>query len=257
MIALSVAAGLCLLTVGGLVWQAAAGGRLVLSGFDGFGVLAGFVAAVIAATAFGPLNGLSLVVALMLHEAGHVVGAWLAGRQVAEFRLLHAFTGLRPDDAGLERDIDRFMHALMGAGLSVAPMALAVTLALALAGTPTAGFFTALAISLALVNTVNLMPFHPLDGGRCIEMVARALSPAVLHLATATGVAAMFLAGYLAGIVALLALAAAAVVALLLRAPIEWRGAPMTQRQAGLAFAAYLTTLAAHLAGGGMLLKLI
>jgi hypothetical protein len=256
MIALTLAAGLCLLAVAGLARGVSAGGRLVLIGFDGIGVLAGFVVTIIAAMAFGPINGLALVVALLLHEAGHVVAARLSGRQVVEFRLLPAFSGLRPEDTGLESDLERFFHALMGAGASVAPMALAVTLSLALGGTApeVAGFFRALAISLAVVNVISLMPFHPLDGGRCVELVARALSPALLYLVTATAVAALTFAGFLAGAMALLVFAAAGLMLLVIRPQLGWSGAVMSGREASLAFACYTATLAAHLAGGWLIL---
>jgi hypothetical protein len=135
-------------------------------------------------------------------------------------------------------------------------MAVAVTLTLALAGMApeTAAFFRALAISLAVVSVVSLMPFHPLDGGRCVELVARPLSPALLYLVTATAVAGLTLAGFLAGAMALLVFAAAGLMLLVIRPRLAWTGAAMTGPEASLAFACYCATLAAHLAGGWLIL---
>jgi hypothetical protein len=144
----------------------------------------------------------------------------------------------------------------MGAGFSVAPMTLAASLALMLPDTAPAAadFFRALAISLALVNAVNLMPFQPLDGGFCMELVARSLSPAVLYLSVATAVAGLTVAGYFAGGVVLLCFAAAGVVALALRPRIGWSGRPLSSGEAALAFLAFSATLAAHLVGGWLML---
>lgn len=257
MFLLIAAAGLCLLTLIGLSRGIVGGGRMILVGFDGVGVLAGFVVTVAAATVFGPINGLSLVVALLLHELGHYVGARLCGRTEAPFRLLPAFGSLRPDDSDFGHDGDRFFHALMGAGLSVGPMLLAVALWQVLQGIEpqAAGFFRALALSIALVNTLNLMPFQPLDGGRCIEIISRALSPSILYLATATAIAGLALMGYLASTVGALMFALAGLLFLILRSPERVGTVALSAREARLAFLAYAGTFGAHLTGGLLVLQ--
>lgn len=251
------AAGLCLLTLAGFSRALAGGGRVVLVGFDGVGVLAAFVVTVGAATVFGPINGLSLVIALLLHEAGHYVGARACGRTEAAFRLLPAFGGLRPDDSDFGHDADRFFHALMGAGGSVAPMLLSVALWLALrdiAPGP-AGFCRALGLSLALVNALNLMPFRPLDGGLCIEVVSRSLSPSILYLATATAIAGLAFAGHAVGSWAALGFGCTGLALLVLHFPGRRGTVPMTAREAQLAFLAWAGTLAAHMTGGLIILQ--
>jgi hypothetical protein len=246
------AAGLCLLTLVGFSRALAGSGRLVLVGFDGVGVLAAFVVTVGAATMFGPINGLSLVIALLIHEAGHFVGARACGRTEASFRLLPAFGGIRPDDEGFTHDAERFFHALMGAGGSVAPMLLSVALWLALRDVAplTAEFMRALGLCLAMVNVLNLMPFRPLDGGLCIEVVSRTLSPAILYLATATAMVGLAFAGYAIGSWAALGFGCAGLILLLLHTPGRRATVAMTASQANLAFLAWAVTLAAHLAGG-------
>lgn len=49
MLAFLLAAGLFLLAVAGLMRGVSAGGRLILIGFDGIGVLAGFIVTIVAA----------------------------------------------------------------------------------------------------------------------------------------------------------------------------------------------------------------
>jgi hypothetical protein len=257
MLFLVASAALCLLTMAGFARVLAGGGRMVLVGFDGLGVIAAFVVTVFAAMVFGPINGLSLVIALLIHEAGHWLGARACGRTEAPFRLLPAFGGMRPDDSDFGHDADRFFHALMGAGASVAPMLLAVALWLVLRDSAPgpAGFCRAMALSLSLVNALNLMPFRPLDGGRCIEAVSRALSPSILYLATATAVAALALTGVALGSWGAFAFAAAGVALLVLRSPERSGTVAMSAREAHLAFLAYLGTLGAHLAGGMAILQ--
>jgi hypothetical protein len=257
MVLVIAAAALCLLTLAGFSRALAGSGRLVLVGFDGVGVLAAFVVTVGASTVFGPLNGLSLVLALLIHEAGHFVGARACGVSDASFRLLPAFGGIRPENPGFDRDDERFFHALMGAGGSVAPMLLSVALWLALRETApvAAEFFRALGLCLALVNTVNLLPFRPLDGGLCVEVISRSLSPVILYLATATAVAGLGVAGYVAGSWAALGFGAAGMGLLFLHAPGRRNTRPMRAGQARLAFLAWAGTLAAHATGALTILQ--
>jgi hypothetical protein len=252
MLLLFAAAGLCLLSLAGFARGLAGGGRIIFVGFDGVGVICAFVVTVFAGLFFGPLNGLSLVLALMLHEAGHLLGSRLCGRTEATFRLLPAFGGLVPDDRPFTHDCDRFFHALMGAGISIAPMLLAVAAGLQLRDQAPglAAFLRAFALSVAVVNAVNLLPFRALDGGRCVAIVARVLSPVVVALAVAGAIVALAFCGTLTGATGLVALTSAGMMLVFLHRPRLESTKPMTPGEAQLGFLAYLGTLGAHLAGG-------
>lgn len=246
------AALLCLLSIAGLRQGFASGGRLALEGFDGLGVLTGFVLTCGAALLFGPVNALSVILALLLHETGHWLALRIIGRETAAFRLFPALNPAISDS--FDTDGESTFHALMGPGLSVAPMVLALALALALK-TPAPGpaaFLSALTFSLCLLNALNLLPFRLLDGGRTIEAVARALSPAVLYLAVASAVAGLALVGFSTGLPWPYAVAALGLAGLILR-PSRPETAPMTPRQAGLAFAAWCAILAAQISGGAVI----
>lgn len=252
MFLLIVAAGLCLLTVAGLARGVAGNGRMVLEGFDGTGVMAAFVATAVGALFFGPVNALALVAALLLHEAGHYLGARICGRDEAPFRLIPAFGSFMPDDSDFARDSHRFFHVLMGAGISIAPMVLAIALALALRheAPQLARFCRAFALSIAMVNGLNLMPFRPLDGGRCVEIAARTLSPVLPYICGGIAVAGLGLLALFTGMGGLFGFAGAGLLFLILRAPVRLDTEALSEGEARLAILAWASTLAAHLAGG-------
>jgi Zn-dependent protease len=202
----------------------------------------------------GPLNGLSLVAALLLHEAGHWLGLRIIGRKDAVFRLLPL---LEPGTGQpFARDAEAVFHALTGPAFSVAPMVLALALALSLQtqAPALAGFCAALTLSLGLLNAINLLPFHLLDGGRTIEAVARVLSPAVLYLSGASAVSGLALTGFFTGLSWTYAVAVLGLAGLALRQRTTDRSA-LAPREAGLAFTAWASLLAAHLSGVTLLLS--
>lgn len=242
------AAALCLLSLAVLRQGFLAGGPLLFRGFNGRGVIAAFVLTVGAAALMGPVNGLSLVLALLLHEAGHWLGLRIIGRPDAEFRLLPL---LESDDRQpFLRDDEAVFHALTGSAISVAPMVLALTLAISVQHTAPAlaGFCTALTLSLGVLNALNLLPFRLLDGGCAVEAAARVLSPSVLYLAGASAIAGLALTGYVTGLVWTYAVAALGLAGMALRPPVSHRK-PLVPREAGLAFTAWAALLASHLSG--------
>ncbi|MCR8722805.1 hypothetical protein [Frigidibacter sp. ROC022] len=246
------AALLCLLSIVGLRQGFVSGGRVALEGFDGLGVLTGFVLSCGAALLFGPINGLSVILALLLHEAGHWLALRIIGRGDATFRL---FPALNPEiHDSFDHDGEATFHALMGPGLAVAPMVLTLALTLALQDLApgAADFLAALTFSLCLLNVLNLLPFRLLDGGRTIEAVARVLSPSVHYLAVASAVAGLGLAGLSTGLPWTYFVAALGILGLLLR-PSRPRTHAMSAREAGLAFAAWCALLATHVSGGALI----
>lgn len=239
------AGSLCLFCCLGLGRQLA-GGRWEFEGFDGIGVIGAFVVACIGALAFGPINGLALVLALVLHDLGHLAALRALGRETVTLRMvplsLVSSRAEAPDD-----DDARAFHALLGAGMSVGPLALAATAAATLPTGPAQQFLSALALSIGALGAFSLLPFRGLDGGEVLDRVARSLSPIVIHLAAATAASALVVIAWraLSPWPALLAVAGLATLAF---APARSGRPAMAPARANLAFLAYAATLAAHVA---------
>ena len=249
MLLLICALALCLTSVAGLRRGFAVAGPIATQGFDGIGVLTGFVVTCAAAMVVGPLNGLALLVALMLHELGHWLALQIIGHAAPVLRFLPAL-GTR--EAEFDRDIDRLFHALMGPGLSVAPMVLAVALA-PVVPAAWAEFCRALALSFALVGCISLLPFRRCDGGVAVQAVARALSPSVIYLAGASGIAGLTLFGLSTGLVWTYVVAGLGLAGLILR-PTPTAAQPMAEGPARLGFLAWAACFGAHVAGGAAVL---
>lgn len=247
------AGALCLLSLAVLRQGFMASGPVLLQGFNGRGIVVLFVLTLGAAALVGPLNGLGLVVAILLHEAGHWLGLRIIGREDAVFRLLPVLEpGSRQPFA---RDAETVFHALAGPAFSVAPMALSLALALSLGTVAPAAaeFCAALTLALALLNAVNLLPLSRLDGGSTIAAVARALSPPVHTLALASALAALALTGFATGLHWIWAIALLGALGLALR-PRPSGSKALNPREAGLAFAAWGALVSAHLSGATLLL---
>lgn len=228
---------------------------LAVVGFDPRSLAMGGLAVILAAWYFGPLFGLALIFAVMIHEFGHVAAFRVAGHSDARFRLVPLAGGHAISDRPPGTQAEAFFIALLGPGISVAPMVLGFALAEAAAGPlPLAGqfFFTFAAVTAAL-NFLNLLPFWPLDGGRCIRLVAASVSPRLARAVTLAMSAALAAAAIWLQSVLLFVLAMLGLPALFQTEADTSAQPPMSGGQSILALAAYLFTGAAHLAGGGWL----
>ncbi len=249
---------LCVAMAFALRGAAPNGSPIIFTGFDGIGVLLGFVAFVTAAAAHGTSFGLWLLAALMLHEAGHVLAYRMLGHAPTRFRLVPLLSRLPISDRPLKSEGEAFFVALMGAGFSLAPMALAFVLSSMLAATEPAlaTQLQTFAVTIGALNFVNLLPFPLLDGGRCARIAARSFWPALAPAMTAFMVAAFFAAALRTQSPVLLVLVGLGLSGLLPRkADRPQELAPLGPSGALTALAAYVFTLAAHFSAGWLLLE--
>ena len=245
------AAALAALT--GLTLHALRGGLrgATVTGFDPQSLGLGALAVLAAGWIWGPLFGAALIVAVVVHEFGHVAAHRVMGHADARFRLVPLMGGVTISDRLPATQAQDFFIVLLGPGISVAPMGLAYALS-ALTWDLSEGvsdFLYVLGIVMAVLNLFNLMPFWPLDGGRLLRILAYRLHPELARqltfaMSAALGVWGLLSMSTLLVIFALLGATSAIQADGLARAQraMEWR-------QWGWALTAYLACFAAHLAG--------
>ena len=246
---------LCFLTIVALRGNVLAGSRLTLVGFDGISVIIGFVAFVLGAVVFGPLFGMSLVISVLLHELGHVLAYQFLGYENVRFRFVPLFSGVPISDTPIRTEGHGFFIALMGPGICVAPMALAYALSIVLQDVhpEAATIFRTFAVTCGTINFINLLPFWPLDGGKCARIFAANFWPA-LAPALAVFMAAMFAtAAIRTQPLTLLIMAMVGAQSIFHKA--KPHPIPMGADNALIAMAAYSFTMAAHFSGGYWLLS--
>jgi Zn-dependent protease len=235
---------------GGLVTP----GGVRIVGMDRQGVGFGAIAVVIAAWYFGPLYGVALVLTVLIHEYGHVAAFRITGHADARFRLVPLFGGYAISDRAPSTEGEEFFVSIAGPALSLAPMVLAFVLCEMVDpwSRPLANFLWIFAATTAALNFLNLLPFWPLDGGRCLRAIVHAFQPRLAFWAALAMSAAFAAAAVAVGSVLLLlvALMGAATVR-----PGQRELPGMTQGQAALALGAYVFTAAAHFAGGALILS--
>jgi len=232
-----------------------AGQRLPLVGFDGVGVLVGFVIFTLGTVALGSAFALSLIASLLLHEFGHVTAFRMLGHHGARFRLVPLLNRQPVSDQPLRNQGDAFFVALMGPAISIAPMVLAYTLSMMLAARhpDIAAQFRVFAVTCASLNFVFLLPFWPLDGGRCTRIFASTFWPNLAPALTVFMAAAFAAAAIRTGSVALMILAGVGAQSMF-HSP-ESKLEPLRSDVAMTAMSAYAFTLAAHFTGGWLLLS--
>lgn len=249
------------LALSGLTLYALRGGLtgprgLTIVGLDVQSLGMGAFAVALAIWIFGPVYGAAVILAVMVHEFGHVAAFRVAGHADARFRLVPLMGGYAISDRLPATQAEAFFIALMGPGFSVAPMVLAFALAEFAGGLwlPAAYGLGVFASVTAALNLLNLLPFWPLDGGRCTRMIVQAFAPRLAQPIT-IGMSAAFAAAALA--MQSLLLFAFALLGAQSLAHAETLGQaqrPMSRRQALIALGAYLFTTAAHAAGGWWLI---
>lgn len=228
----------------------------MLSGFDGTGVLVGFVAFALATAALGPVFGVSVLITLLLHELGHVVGHQILGHRKLRFRLVPKRSGAPISDKPHRSDGEALFVALMGPGFCLVPMVAAQLAAVWLAPSSPeiAPNFMIFAVTCGTVNFVSLLPFWPLNGGRCTRMSAAVIWPAFAPAMTLFMAAAFAAAAWRNGSLVLLAVAVIGALSLLRGSGA--RRHPLHPDTGLVALAAYAFTLATHFSGGWLLMSL-
>ena len=225
---------------------------LTIVGMDVEGLSMGALAFILSTVYFGPLYGIAIVLAVMIHEFGHVAAFRIAGHDDARFRLIPLMGGVAISDKRPDNQLSDFFITLMGPGISLAPLVAAMVMQQAVAPywPEAADFLWTFAIVTGALNFFNLLPFWPLDGGRCVRIIADTFLPQLtkyIALAMSAGFAAAALS--LQSII-LFAFALIGAQTLFFEEPDEVRLDRMTPLQGLLALGAYLFTLAAHLWGG-------
>ncbi len=181
---------------GGLVGR---GSVVTFAGLDAQAALMGVLAVAAAVYFYGPLFGAALILSVMLHEFGHVAAYRVCGHADARFRLIPLLGGVAISNqlpASQEKD---FFITLLGPGICLAPMVLCLALLEieAVRYSPAGDFLWVFAVVTGSLNFFNLMPFWPLDGGRCTATLFRVFLPrAALQATMAMSAATIVLAIY-------------------------------------------------------------
>jgi Zn-dependent protease len=247
-LALMLVAGTLTALRGGLVGQ----NRLTIVGFDASGLALGLLAILVAGYFWGPIYGCAFVLSVMIHEFGHVAAFRVAGHADARFRLIPLIGGVAISDRLPATQMKDFFISLMGPGISVAPMALSyAAFELTYDRFPQAAvFFQAFALVTASLNFFNLLPFWPLDGGRCLRILAFRFGPKAAHGLTVLMSATLAAAALSMQSMALLFFALLGAQGIMNADTIAQVQGRLTWGQWAWALGAYLFTAGAHLAGG-------
>ena len=248
MLELVVAAALCVATA-----KALRGGWALaqLPKLDSKVLFLAVISIVAAVLVFGPVFGVLIIIAVIIHELGHVMAYRVCGHDDARFRLIPLLGGVAISNRAPKTQTDDFFITLMGPAIGLAPMVLAFALSYVLSDVApvVAVLLSAFGMTVAALNAFNLLPLYPLDGGRMIRLATSSLWPA----------AELFVAG---GMVALLVLLAVVMKSLIIglialmgfqsiRAEAQRRRKPQPMKKATalLALAAHIFTLAAFILG--------
>jgi Zn-dependent protease len=248
MLAVLIAVVLCVVTLytlrGGLVGQRHV---LTFAGFDLNALLLGLLAVGAAVYFFDPMYGVALVLSIMVHEFGHVAAYRICGHSDARFRLIPLIGGVAISSQVPASQEKQFFISLMGPGICLAPTALAM--ALVYLDWPeysaVADFLWIFATVTATINFFNLLPFWPLDGGRCIAILAHSFVPSFAGQVTMAMAAAAILLAVYTQSMGMVFFALMGAQSLIQGGDTARVQRPMGKRRGLLAAAAYLVTLAA------------
>lgn len=234
-----------------------AGGHWQTSGFNGMGVVFSFAVFAFLSLAVGPIVSLALLVSVFLADLGQVLALRLLKQPDAALRLVPMPFDGAGQRANLDDPLARAFVALMGPGLTLAPMGLSFALSNLWATSHTGLAETAwlFGVTCGAYGFVCLLPFPPLPGGRVLQSVARGLMPGLTPWLSGFLGLAFALAALREGSVALFVLAAMGIVGVFrLDAP----GLKALSTENALrVLAAYAFTFAAHFSGGWLLVDLL
>lgn len=230
---------------------------LTVVGMDAEGFAMGGLAVVAAAYFFGPLYGAALVLSVIIHEFGHVAAYRVAGHSDARFRLIPLMGGVAISNQLPASHVKDFFIALLGPGICIAPMVLGFVLAdMTYYTMPEVSRFLWIFASVtAILNFFNLLPFWPLDGGRCLRIIAYNIWPGLANMLTVGMSAALVAAGVWLQSFILVIFAIMGAQSIMHADTIARIQHPMSWSQTATTAAAYLFTMAAHLAGGWEMLS--
>ncbi len=233
---------------GGLVGH----NSVTIVGKDIEGLGLGVLSFAAAAWFFGPLFGFAIVLSVMIHEFGHVVAFRIAGHQDARFRLIPLMGGVAISDTPPETQLDDFFISIMGPAICLVPMVLALAaMDVALMVSPLLEeFLWVFAITTGALNFFNLLPFWPLDGGRCMRVITDTFAPKSTTFVTLAMSAALAAAAVAMQSVLLTVFAIMSAQTLFFASGVSIPTKRLTLSQGIVASGAYLFTMGAHFAGG-------
>lgn len=225
---------------------------LTIVGMDIQGLGMGVLAFVAAAWYFGPLYGVAIVLSVMIHEFGHVAAYRIAGHDDARFRLIPLMGGVAISDRAPETQAHDFFITLMGPGICLAPMALAYSISDMVApfSADAAEFLWVFAIVTGALNFFNLLPFWPLDGGRCMRILTDTFVPGATNFVTIAMSAALAAAAVAMQSMVLFFFAILGAQSLFTWSAAWTQTKRLTKAQGLIALGAYLFTVGAHFWGG-------
>jgi Zn-dependent protease len=245
----------------GVTWKVLQGGWRGARGFQfaGFDLSAlgmGALAVSAAVYFWGVLYGIALIIAVIIHEFGHVAAFRVCGDADARFRLIPLIGGVAISNQTPSRANRDFFITLMGPAINLGPMVLCFALSDMLVNGDSeisyqiGVFLYVQGLVLAALSFFSLLPMWPLDGGKLTQ---RLIYTVALDLTRSVSIAMTLLALGLCLLTRSLIL--------LVFVLISWPGLmqserllqvqrPLAGRTALLALAAYLTTTAAFFAGG-------
>jgi Zn-dependent protease len=178
---------------GGLVGN---GRFMTVAGFDTQSLGLGLVAILAAAYFFGPVFGLAIILVVMIHEFGHVAAYRVCGHSDARFRLIPLLGGVAISNQHPSSQEKDFFITLLGPGICIAPMVLAYVLSDYLVDDHpyVVEYLWTFTMVMGALNFFNLLPFWPLDGGRCLAILCNTYAPAAVRNVTyaMTGLAFAF-----------------------------------------------------------------
>jgi Zn-dependent protease len=162
----------------------------------------------------------TLIIALIIHEGGHLLGMRLFGYRDTQLLFIPFFGGaaVGHDDKVL-KPWQHIVIVLLG---PLPGIFLALGMFVYISGGHAPEWVTQVAITTLILNVFNLLPVMPLDGGQIVDLAVASRFPRarVLFLAvSAAGMALLGLAGGGARVLLYLGIAS------LLRLPVEWRSA--------------------------------
>lgn len=233
----------------------AAHGRISASGFDGTGVVIGFVVTALVATVTTPLMGFGFIIAVLIHEFGAALACQIVGQEVSRVRLVPLpFVAPPRTDRTFDNALDESFTALYGPALSILPMLIAFGLEYATAPyfAAVSEMFKAIAIMIGTFNFVMLLPFLPFPGGRVIKAVSESFWPHLSIFVTVFMTAAFASAALRDYSIAMMILAAAGLQSLFHRK--RHKQARLTPNQSVLVLASYAFTLTVHFIAGWSML---
>jgi hypothetical protein len=234
----------------------AANGRITTSGFDGTGVIIGFVVTACVAATTSTLMGFGFVFAVLLHEFGAARACQLIGHDLARVRLV-PLPYLAPprSDNTIDDALQESFAALYAPALAILPMVIAFGLFQAGAGhfPVFSDVMRAFGIMVGTFNFVMLLPFLPFAGGRIVRAVSDSFWPNLSVFVTLFMIAAFASAAIRDQSIAMGILAAAGLQSLIYRK--RPKQARLSPNNALVVLAAYAFCMCVHFTAGWWLLS--